>query len=72
MDLGIRGRRAAVAAASAGLGHASAAALVAEGARVTICGSDEERARAAAERLGPGVRWLRADVSGPDGGGGGG
>ncbi|MEV0972471.1 SDR family oxidoreductase [Microtetraspora glauca] len=67
MDLGIRGRRAAVAAASAGLGYASAAALAAEGAQVTICGSDGGRARAAAERLGPGVRWLRADVAGPDG-----
>jgi len=67
VDLGIRGRRAAVAAASAGLGYASAAALAAEGAQVTICGSDAERARAAAERLGKDVRWLRADVSGPDG-----
>jgi 3-oxoacyl-[acyl-carrier protein] reductase len=67
VDLGIRGRRAAVAAASAGLGYASAAALAAEGAQVTICSSDADRARAAAERLGHGARWLRADVSAPDG-----
>ncbi|MEV4554043.1 SDR family oxidoreductase [Nonomuraea wenchangensis] len=67
MDLGIKGRRAAVAAASAGLGFASAAALAAEGALVTICGSDSGRAAAAAERLGPDARWLRADVADPDG-----
>jgi len=64
MDLGIAGRRAAVAAASAGLGYASAAALVAEGAEVTICGSDEARARAAAERLGAG--YLVADLTRPE------
>lgn len=63
MDLGIAGRRAAVAAASAGLGYASAAALVAEGAQVTICGSDEGRAREAAERLGAG--YLVADLTRP-------
>ncbi|MFI6995722.1 SDR family oxidoreductase [Nonomuraea wenchangensis] len=67
MDLGIKGRRAAVAAASAGLGYASAAALAAEGALVTICGSDSGRAAAAADRLGPDARWLRADVADPDG-----
>ena len=64
MDLGIAGRRAAVAAASAGLGYASAAALVAEGAQVTLCGSDEGRARSAAERLGAG--YLVADLTRPD------
>jgi 3-oxoacyl-[acyl-carrier protein] reductase len=64
MDLGIGGRRAAVAAASAGLGYASAAALVAEGAQVMICGSDDARARAAAERLGAG--YLVADLTQPE------
>jgi 3-oxoacyl-[acyl-carrier protein] reductase len=58
------GRRAAVAAASGGLGFASAAALAAEGARVTICGSDEGRARAAAERIGAG--YVVADLTRPD------
>ena len=53
-----------MAAASAGLGYASAAALVAEGAQVTLCGSDEGRARAAAERLGAG--YLVADLTQPD------
>jgi 3-oxoacyl-[acyl-carrier protein] reductase len=64
MDLRIAGRRAAVAAASAGLGYASAAALAAEGARVTICGSNEDRARAAAERIG--AEHLVADLTRPD------
>lgn len=64
MDLGIAGRRAAVAAASAGLGFASAAALAAEGAQVTICGSDDGRARAAAERIG--AAYLVADLTRPD------
>lgn len=67
MELGIAGRRAAVGAASAGLGYASAEALVAEGARVTICGSDAGRAEAAAAKLGGGTGWLVADLSGPDG-----
>lgn len=65
MDLGIAGRRAAVAAATGGLGHACAEALVAEGAVVTICGSDPGRARAAAERLGAG--WVVADLARPEG-----
>lgn len=66
MDLGIEGKRAAVAAASTGLGYASAAALVAEGAQVTLCSSDADRARAAAERLGHGTRWTVADLADPE------
>lgn len=64
MDLGMAGKRAAVAAATGGLGHACAEALVAEGAVVTICGSDEGRARAAAERLG--AHWTVADLTRPE------
>lgn len=67
MDFGIAGKRAAVAAASTGLGYASAEALVAEGAKVTICSSDAGRARAAAEKLGGGTEWLVADLRGPEG-----
>ena len=63
MDLGISGKRAAVAAASAGLGFGSAAALVAEGVRVAICGRDEAKLAAAAERLGPLAVPVIADVS---------
>ena len=40
MDLGIAGRRAAVAAASKGLGFGVARALAAEGVHVAICGRD--------------------------------
>jgi 3-oxoacyl-[acyl-carrier protein] reductase len=51
MDLGISGKRAAVAAASAGLGLGSARALVAEGVHVAICGRDPERLAAATADL---------------------
>ena len=67
MDLGIEGRRAAVAAASKGLGFATAAALVAEGARVAVCGRERQRIEEAAARLGEGVIPLVADVSTPEG-----
>ena len=65
MDLRIGGKRAAVAAATGGLGYACAQALVAEGAEVTICGSDAGRARAAADRLGAGTRSHVADLTVP-------
>jgi 3-oxoacyl-[acyl-carrier protein] reductase len=70
MQLGIEGRRAAVAASTSGLGLAVARALVAEGARVTICGRDEARLASAAASLaadGGEVVALRADVSTPEG-----
>jgi 3-oxoacyl-[acyl-carrier protein] reductase len=51
MDLGLAGRVAAVAAASRGLGCASARALAAEGASVAVCGRDQARIRAAAETI---------------------
>lgn len=66
MDLGISGKRAAVAAASSGLGYACAEALVTEGARVTICGSDADRTAAAARRLGGETGWVTADLAVPD------
>lgn len=68
MDFGLSGRRAAIGASSGGLGFATAAALAAEGAHVTICGTDADRARAAAERIGPNASWLVADLSDPEGG----
>jgi 3-oxoacyl-[acyl-carrier protein] reductase len=67
METGLAGRRAAVAAASRGLGFASARALAAEGARVAICGRSKERIEAAAARIGDGCVPLVADVSTPDG-----
>lgn len=68
MDLGIAGRRAAVAAASEGLGFGVAQALVAEGVRVAICGRRADEVEAAAARLGGDAIGLVADVSTADGG----
>jgi 3-oxoacyl-[acyl-carrier protein] reductase len=68
MDLGIAGKRAAVAAASAGLGFESARALAAEGVRVAICGRDQQRIEAAAKRIGELAVPLTCDVSTSAGG----
>lgn len=67
MDLGIAGRRAAVAAGSSGLGLGAAKALAAEGANVVICGRDARRLASAAEEVGNGCRAVVADVGTPDG-----
>lgn len=63
MDFGISGRRAAVAAASGGLGLATARALSAEGVAVAICGRTQARVEAAARELGPEAVPLVADVA---------
>lgn len=63
MDLGLSGRRAAVAASSRGLGFACAAALAAEGAQVAVCGRSEHDVRTAAAQLGGGAVPLVADVA---------
>ncbi|GAA3950619.1 SDR family oxidoreductase [Actinomadura viridis] len=72
MDLGLSGRRAAVAAAGGGLGFAAARALAAEGVQVAICGRDRDRLEAAAGRLneeapGQAVHPVVADVGTPEG-----
>src|ERR687891_531831 len=70
MDLGISGRRAAVAAASAGLGLACARALAAEGVRVALCGRDADRIEAASSSIraaGGDAVGLVADVSSTEG-----
>lgn len=51
MDLGLKGRKALITGASAGLGAAAALALAAEGAEVTINGRSEERLKASAEAI---------------------
>jgi len=51
MELGLKGRVALVAAASGGIGYASALELAREGARVFICSRDEGRVGEAAERI---------------------
>jgi 3-oxoacyl-[acyl-carrier protein] reductase len=63
MDLGIAGRRAAVAAASKGLGLSVAQALAGEGVRVAICGRRADAIEAAAARIGSAAVPIVADVS---------
>jgi len=68
MDLGLTGRRAAVAAGSAGLGFGSALALAKDGAEVVICGRDEARLKDAVARIGHSCRYVVCDVSDAEGG----
>src|SRR4051794_30110798 len=63
MDLGIAGKCAVVAAGTAGLGYAAAAALCAEGVQVAICGRDLERTRDAATRLGHDTVGFACDLT---------
>ncbi|WP_131104935.1 SDR family oxidoreductase [Ornithinimicrobium sufpigmenti] len=70
MDLGLAGRAYLVTGASRGLGHATARALVRDGAHVVITGRDQasvtEAARALSE-LGPGrALGVAADQADPD------
>lgn len=71
MDLGLKGRAAAVAASSRGLGRASARALAAEGAMVALCSRDQARVSEAATAIAAetGARTLAvvADVGTPEG-----
>ncbi|HMJ74396.1 MAG TPA: SDR family oxidoreductase [Iamia sp.] len=67
MDLGLSGKTAAVAGASAGLGLAAARALAAEGVTVAICGRDQTRIEEAAAGIGPTAVPIVADVSTTDG-----
>lgn len=67
MDLGLKGKRALVLAASRGLGYACARGLAQEGCHLVICSRDEARITAAAEQIrkdtGAKVEALAADVS---------
>jgi 3-oxoacyl-[acyl-carrier protein] reductase len=67
MNFGIEGRRAAVAAASSGLGLATAKALAEEGVTVAICSRSRERIDAAAAEIGPLAVPLVADVADEEG-----
>ncbi len=70
MDLGIDGKRAAVAGATSGLGLAAARSLATAGVHVAICGRDPQRLEAAVADLradGGDVVGLQADVSSTDG-----
>lgn len=69
MDLGLKGKAAAVMAASEGIGRACARALAMEGADVAICGRREDvlrsTAKALADESGRHVVPIVADVSDP-------
>jgi 3-oxoacyl-[acyl-carrier protein] reductase len=71
MDLGIRGRKAIVAGASAGLGKSSALALAREGVEVVISARNQDRLVAAAaeiqDKANIPVKWVVADHSTPEG-----
>ena len=64
MDLGLRGRRALVTAASKGLGRACAEALIAEGAEIYIASRDKASIESAARQI-KAAGWMAADVSKP-------
>ena len=66
VDLGLKGKRAAVAAASAGLGFATAAALAEEGVRVAICGRRADKVDEAVDRLGGDAVGIVCDVGRPE------
>ena len=67
MDLGLKGKRAIVMAASRGLGYASALGLAREGCQLIICSRDQQKIDAAADHIrretGAKVKALVADVS---------
>jgi 3-oxoacyl-[acyl-carrier protein] reductase len=66
VDLGLRGKRALVTAASKGLGRAIAETLVAEGCRVCISSSNQARIDAAAKEIAAGggeVHAMAADIA---------
>jgi 3-oxoacyl-[acyl-carrier protein] reductase len=67
MELGLKGKRAIVMAASRGLGYACARTLAAEGCKLVICSRDGERIRAAAASIaretGATVEAVVSDVS---------
>jgi len=64
MDLGLKGRKALVAAASKGLGRACAEAMIGEGAEVFISSRDAVSIESTARQIGA-VGWFAADVSRP-------
>lgn len=68
MDLGLADRVYVVTGGSKGLGHATAAALVADGAKVVLASRDAANVEAAVERLGASaeVTGVAADLADPE------
>ncbi|WP_052868274.1 SDR family oxidoreductase [Streptomyces niger] len=65
MDLGLTDRTYIVTGATRGLGHATAGALVADGANVVLTGRTDEAAAEAAKKLGPRALGVGADNADP-------
>ncbi|MBC9711837.1 SDR family oxidoreductase [Streptomyces sp. TRM66268-LWL] len=65
MDLGLKDRVYVVTGATRGLGHASAAAMVAEGAKVVLTGREEKAAVEAAAAFGENAVGVGADNGDP-------
>jgi len=63
MDLKLKDSLVLVTAASKGLGFSVAESLVAEGAKVIICGRTEQSLKDAVSKLGPNAEYRVADVS---------
>jgi 3-oxoacyl-[acyl-carrier protein] reductase len=68
MDLGLKGKRAAVAAGTAGLGLGTAVALAEAGCVVTVCGRDEAKIATAIDQIGHDATGVVCDVSTDAGG----
>lgn len=66
MDLGLTGKVAMVAAASKGIGFATAKLLAQEGCHVSICARNEEQLEAAAAEIGEETRSYVVDVANPE------
>ena len=60
---GLEGSSALISGGGTGIGFACAAALVADGASVTICGRTESALQSGVERLGPQASYVVADVT---------
>ncbi|TWD26878.1 3-oxoacyl-[acyl-carrier protein] reductase [Streptomyces sp. T12] len=65
MDLGLKDRVYVVTGATRGLGHASARALLAEGAKVVVTGRKEDAVAEAASALGPDATGVAVDNADP-------
>jgi 3-oxoacyl-[acyl-carrier protein] reductase len=66
MEFGLQGKVAMVAAASKGIGLATAQMLAMEGCQVSICARNEEQLEAAAASISEETRSYICDVSNPD------
>ncbi|MEM7217950.1 MAG: SDR family oxidoreductase [Pseudomonadota bacterium] len=63
MNLAMQNQHALITGGGSGIGYACAAAMLADGAAVTLVGRDRERLEAAVESLGAGANLVAADVA---------